>query len=183
MEKSVYALFNRSRRIAFLVGFHILLEVISSLVNVVYTVRATIHGYCMFSKPPDQLMYHSRSGWGRTPIISLLLRDSSAVLFVISALCLLMIGFCRLDGERATVMFFWGVPILSLCGCRLLINIQQLVAHCPTRNVRSASIRTSVLSTLIEIEQWHTGQPHSSILFNSNHDMYFSSNTLDQMAR
>lgn len=201
----VYALFNRSRRIAFLVGFHILLEVISSLVNVVYTVRATIHGYCMFSKPPDQLMYHSiiilstqitlicltllktvltsRSGWGRTPIISLLLRDSSAVLFVISALCLLMIGFCRLDGERAAVMFFWGVPILSLCGCRLLINIQQLVAHCPTRNVRSASIRTSVLSTLIEIEQWHTGQPHSSILFNSNHDMYFSSNTLDQMAR
>ncbi|KAG1839327.1 hypothetical protein DFJ58DRAFT_812690 [Suillus subalutaceus] len=103
----VYALFNRSRRIVLLVGFHILLEVISSVVNAVYTVRATkYHGYCIFSKPPHQLMYHSiivlstqitlmsltllktiltrRSGWGRTPIVSLLLRDSSAVLFVIS---------------------------------------------------------------------------------------------------
>ncbi|KAG2072033.1 hypothetical protein BDR04DRAFT_470856 [Suillus decipiens] len=132
----VYALFNRSRRIAFLVGFHILLEVISSVVNVVYTIRANKHGYCIFSKPPDELMYYSRSGWGRTPIVSLLLRDSSAVLFVISALCLLTMGFCRLNGERVTVMFFWG-----------------LVAHCPTRSILSASIRTSVLSTLIEIEQ------------------------------
>lgn len=55
----VYALFNRSRRIAFLVGFHILLQVTSSVVNVVYTIRAAkYHGYCIFSKPPLQLTYH-----------------------------------------------------------------------------------------------------------------------------
>ncbi|KAG1816342.1 uncharacterized protein BJ212DRAFT_1354314 [Suillus subaureus] len=171
----VYALFNRSRRIAFLVGFHILLEVISSVVNAVYTIRATeYHGYCIFYKPSHQLLYYSiiilstqitlmgltlsktiltrRSGWGRTPIVSLLLRDGSAVLFVISALCLLTIGFCRLNGERATVIFFWSVSILSSCGCWLLMNTQQLVAHGRSRRVCSASIRTSVLSTIIEIE-------------------------------
>ncbi|KAG1744445.1 hypothetical protein EDB19DRAFT_516322 [Suillus lakei] len=123
----VYALFNRSRRIAFLIGFQILAGVVSSVVNAVYAARATrYHGYCILSKPPYQLVYHGiivlstqitlmglislkhvltrRSGWGRTPIVSLLLRDSSAVLFVISALCLLTIAFCRLNGERATVM-------------------------------------------------------------------------------
>lgn len=59
MGKSVYALFNRSRRIAFLVGFHILLQVTSSMVNVIYTIRAAkYHEYCIFSKPPLQLTYH-----------------------------------------------------------------------------------------------------------------------------
>ncbi|KAG1774745.1 hypothetical protein EV702DRAFT_1122482 [Suillus placidus] len=172
----VYALFNRSRRIAFLVGFHILLDVISSVVNAVYTIQATKHHgpYCISSKPPRQLLYHSiivlstqitlmgltllktvlsrRSGWGRTPIVSLLLRDSRAVLFVISALCLLSIGLCRLDGARTTVMFFWSVSILSSSGCWLLMNTQQLVAHYPTRKEHSASIRPPVLSTIIEIE-------------------------------
>ncbi|KAG2338961.1 hypothetical protein BDR05DRAFT_968593 [Suillus weaverae] len=171
----VYALFNRSRRIAFLVGFHILVDVISSVVNAVYTIRATkYHKHCISSKPPHQLMYHSiivlstqvtlmgltllktvlsrRSGWGRTPIVSLLLRDSSAVLFVISALCLLSIGLCQLNDERPAVMFFWSVSILPSCGCWLLMNTQQLIAHCPTRKESSASIRAPVLSTLIEIE-------------------------------
>ncbi|KAG2034154.1 hypothetical protein BDR03DRAFT_965613 [Suillus americanus] len=192
----VYALFNRSRRIAFLVGFHVLLEVVSSVVNAVYTIRTTeYHGYCIFSKPPHQLMYHGiivlstqitlmgltllktvltrRSGWGRTPIVSLVLRDSSAVLVVISALCLLTIGFCRFNGERATVMLFWSVSILSSCGCWLLVNTQQLVAHSPARRIHSASIGTSVLSTLIEIEQCHVSQPRSGMQFDSNHDMCF----------
>lgn len=202
----VYALFNRSRRIAFLVGFHILLQVTSSMVNVVYTIRAAkYHEYCIFSKPPLQLTYHGiivlstqitlmgltllktvlarRSGWGRTPIVSLLLRDSSAVFVVISALCLLTIGFCRLNGEGAIVMLFWNVSILSSCGCWLLINTQQLVAHCPTRGVRSPSIRSSVLSTLVEIEQWHIDESCSGMLLDSDHDISFISSTSDSVAR
>ncbi|KAG2123429.1 hypothetical protein DEU56DRAFT_829906 [Suillus clintonianus] len=168
----VYALYNRSRRIAFLIGFQILLEVASSVVNTVYAVRITRS--CMFSKPPHQLLYHGiivlsthttlmglpllkhvltrSSGWGRTPLVSLILRDGSAVHFVVSALCVVMIGFCRLDGERATVMFFWSLSILSSCGCWLLMNTQRLVTH-PTHRVSSTSIRASVLSTHIEIEQ------------------------------
>lgn len=221
----VYALFNRSRRIAFLVGFHILLQVTSSVVNVIYTIRAAkYHEYCIFSKPPLQLTYHGiivlstqitlmgltllktvlarRSGWGRTPIVSLLLRDSSAVFVVISALCLLTIGFCRLNGEGAIVMllyiwpfillfcaddmftrFSWNVSILSSCGCWLLINTQQLVAHCPTRGVRSPSIRSSVLSTLVEIEQWHVDESCSGMLLDSDHDISFISSTSDSVAR
>lgn len=72
-----------------------------------------------------------RSGWGRTPIVSLLLRDSSAVFFVISgqrlrawymfqyslsliALCLSTIGFCRLNGEGAIVMLLYIWPFILL---------------------------------------------------------------------
>lgn len=193
----VYALFNKSRRIAFLVGFHIVLQVISSVVNAVYTIRAAKYdGYCIFSKPLHQLTYHGivvlstqitligltslktiltrRSGWGRTPIVSLLLRDSSTVLFVVSALCLSTIGICRLNGEGAIVMLFWSVSILSSCGCWLLMNTQQLVAHYHTRGARSTSIRNPVLSTFVEFEQWHVDEYCSGTMFDSNHDMSFT---------
>jgi hypothetical protein len=87
-----------------------------------------------------------RSGWGRTPIVSLLLRDSSAVFFVISgqrlcawyifqhslsliALCLLTIGFCRLHGEGAIVMLLYIWPFtLLFCADDMFIRFSWSVS-------------------------------------------------------
>lgn len=63
------------------------------------------------------------------------------------------------------------------------MNMQQLVTHCPTRRVRSPSIRNSVFSTVVEIEQWHVDESCSGILLDSDHDMSFILSTSDSVAR
>ena len=121
---SVYALFNKSRRIAIILGSQMALEYVMLVIMVShYFPRIPFIPYCILAQPPYQIIYHTqvslfyliyhfansassivvlttqstligltlikhilarRAGWGRTPLVSLLIRDGTATYFVTS---------------------------------------------------------------------------------------------------
>lgn len=156
----VYALFNRSRRIAIILGSLMSLEYIVLMIVISVSFhRIPSIPYCILSKPPSQIMYHAiavvatqstllglaliknilarRAGWGRAPLVSLLIRDGTATYFIICVIFFCIGSFCELRDERTVIMFFWLISIISSCGCRLIINMQRLavdeklVPHAP----------------------------------------------------
>lgn len=156
----VYALFNRSRRIAIILGSLMSLEYIVLMIVISISFhRIPSIPYCILSKPPSQIMYHAiavvatqstllglaliknilarRAGWGRAPLVSLLIRDGTATYFIICVIFFCIGSFCELRDERTVIMFFWLISIISSCGCRLIINMQRLavdeklVPHAP----------------------------------------------------
>ena len=58
---SVYALFNKSRRIAFILGSEMTLEYILFVFVVSeYFPEIVIMPYCILSEPPFQIVYHTQ---------------------------------------------------------------------------------------------------------------------------
>ncbi|KIK45645.1 hypothetical protein CY34DRAFT_500168 [Suillus luteus UH-Slu-Lm8-n1] len=156
----VYALFNRSRRIAIILGSLMTLEYIVLIIVIgVSFHRIPSIPYCILSKPPSQIITSSiavvatqstllglalikhilarRAGWGRAPLVSLLIRDGTATYFIICVIFFCIGSFCELRDERTVIMFFWLISIVSSCGCRLVVNMQRLavdeklVPHAP----------------------------------------------------
>ncbi|KAJ8593003.1 hypothetical protein M405DRAFT_635378 [Rhizopogon salebrosus TDB-379] len=146
----VYALFNRSRRIAILLGLLMILEYIMLVFMVCkYLPGVVIKPYCILSEPPPESVYHitvimgtqttllgltlmkhslaKRAGWGRTPLVSLLIRDGTTAYFIICVIFFFIVSFCKLHEERSVMGFFWLISIISSCGCRLIINTQHLM--------------------------------------------------------
>lgn len=148
----VYALFNRSRRIVIILGSLMTLEfVILVIVVSGYFHRIPSIPYCILSKPPHQIIYYAiavvttqstllglalikqilarRAGWGRAPLVSLLIRDGTTTFFIICVILFCIGSFCELRDERTVIMFFWLISIISSCGCRLIVNMQRLAVY------------------------------------------------------
>ncbi|KAG2123432.1 hypothetical protein DEU56DRAFT_51891 [Suillus clintonianus] len=164
----VYALFNRSRRIAIMLGSLMTLEYIILVIIVGgYFHRIPSIPYCILSKPPNQIIYHAiavvatqstllclslikhllarRAGWGRAPLVSLLIRDGTATYFIICVIFLCIGSFCQLRDERTVIMFFWLISVISSCGCRLIVNMQRLA-------VDEKVVHRSHITSEIEVE-------------------------------
>lgn len=164
----VYALFNRSRRIAIVLGSLMTLEyIILAIVITGYFHRIPSIPHCILSKPPYQIIYPTivavalqstllglalikhilarRAGWGRAPLVSLLIRDGMTTYFVLCVMLFCVGLFCELRDERAVIMFFWVIPITSSCGCRLIVNMQRMV-------VAEKLVPRSPITSEIEVE-------------------------------
>ncbi|KAJ8594131.1 hypothetical protein M405DRAFT_730282, partial [Rhizopogon salebrosus TDB-379] len=179
----VYALFNRSRRIAILLGLLMMLEYIMLVIVVGKCFPAiVIPPYCILSKPlPESvylmqvslfsivilvtqttilgltLMKHilaKRAGWGRTPLVSLLIRDGTTAYFIICMIFFLMVSLCKLHDERSVIIFFWTISIVSSYGCRLIINMQRLTDDGKTHSVPHPRITSQYphITSQIEVE-------------------------------
>ncbi|KAG2072032.1 hypothetical protein BDR04DRAFT_1117259 [Suillus decipiens] len=86
--------------------------------------------YCILSKPPYQIIYHAvfsiavmttqsallglalikhilarRDGWGRAPLVSLLIRDGTTTFFITCVILFCIGSFCELRDERTVIMF------------------------------------------------------------------------------
>ncbi|KAG0700498.1 hypothetical protein DFH29DRAFT_931776 [Suillus ampliporus] len=145
----VYALFNKSRRIAIILGLQMILEYIILVILVGdYFNKIPSIPYCILSKPPSQILYHAiaavatqstllglsltkhimarRAGWGRAPLVSLLIRDGTATYLLICVIFSCIGSFCKIRDERTVIMFFWLISTISSCGCRLIVNMQRL---------------------------------------------------------
>ncbi|KAG1744444.1 hypothetical protein EDB19DRAFT_516327 [Suillus lakei] len=145
----VYALFNRSRRVAVILGSQMTLEYIILVIVVGgYFHRIPSIPYCILSKPPYQIIYHAiavvatqstllglalikhilarRAGWGRAPLVSLLIRDGTATYFIICVIFFCIGSFCELRDERTVIMFFWLISIISSCS---ICNVWQLMKN------------------------------------------------------
>ncbi|KAH7884969.1 hypothetical protein F5I97DRAFT_1881294 [Phlebopus sp. FC_14] len=67
-----------------------------------------------------------RSGFGRTPLVSLLIREGITIYgFVIVYFAVALISIMQGD-DRAMTLFMWAVSISSTCGCRLIISLERL---------------------------------------------------------
>ncbi|KAH7882181.1 hypothetical protein F5I97DRAFT_433960 [Phlebopus sp. FC_14] len=139
----VFALFNKSYRVAYCLAILITGEVATMAINAAHTIPLMPQdGVCVVMKPPKEIMNYSillgfivfkhvvavRAGWGRTPIVLLIIRDSTSVYVVMIVLTGFILAHCELQDDCTIVMFFWLMSISSASGCRLIINMQQLAS-------------------------------------------------------
>ncbi|KIJ18151.1 hypothetical protein PAXINDRAFT_110634 [Paxillus involutus ATCC 200175] len=145
----VFALFNKSYCIACLLVTFIAAEMVTIAAYGFHAIpEIGPSDACIFTEPPKAILNYSvacivtqsvllgltcfkhltglRPGWGRTPLVSLLVRDGSAVYVVMLAFVVAIISFCKLEDERTVVMFFWLISFSSVSGCRLIVNMQRL---------------------------------------------------------
>ncbi|KAN0080075.1 hypothetical protein V8E55_009641 [Tylopilus felleus] len=138
----VYALFNRSRKVGvFLTGL-ILLDVGLAGTQMVKCPTVEYFETCMLPLPLDNMgevhtsivmfvqttligmivfkhLAEVRQGWGRTPLLSFLVRDATSNYVAVFPLVI-----CGLDDQRVIVVFYWSISLYSAIGCRLILNME-----------------------------------------------------------
>ncbi|KAH7924348.1 hypothetical protein BV22DRAFT_1035246 [Leucogyrophana mollusca] len=165
----VYALYNKSRRIALLLFALAMCEIMTLAINSVHTIpnlQASNVEICILAKPPPEIVYYSltvlltqstllvltilkhvfvrRMGLGRTPIVSQLTRDGTVVYGIMFVLLLMTAVFCKSDQQITIVMFFWSMSVSSTCGCRLIINMQRLSKYEDARSDTAAQFTSDI---------------------------------------
>ncbi|KAH7924349.1 hypothetical protein BV22DRAFT_516409 [Leucogyrophana mollusca] len=163
----VYALYNKSRRIASLLLTLFLSEVLILCINSIHTIpNLQSAKICIMVEPTEHIVYYSltvlltqstllaltvakhifarRRGFARTPLVSQLTRDGTVVYAIVSVL-ILMTGVCCVSDKQLTViMFFWSTSISPAAGCRLIMNMQRLSRYDDTRFGTTAQFTTDI---------------------------------------
>ncbi|KAG9309986.1 hypothetical protein JVU11DRAFT_10020 [Chiua virens] len=143
----IYALYNRSRRMAFLLLILHLIE-IGGAVRMILTESDGFYGICLLLRPGDssknqafvsfttqcilivltlvKCFLATKAGWGRTPLVSLLIRDGSAVYIFECLLLACALIVCGLRHERGIALFFWVTSLYSFYGCYLVMGLERL---------------------------------------------------------
>ncbi|EGO02843.1 hypothetical protein SERLA73DRAFT_176266 [Serpula lacrymans var. lacrymans S7.3] len=163
----VYALYNKSRRVGGLLYALILIEIIAMTANSIHTIPIIEHAViCVLVKPPQQILYYSisvfttqsalmgltlikhffamRNGWGRTPLVSLLMRDGIAVYLVMFVLIASTVIYCLSGNELTVIVFFWLLSLLSSTGCRLIVNMQRLATMAERHSTSGVQLSTEI---------------------------------------
>jgi len=146
----VFALYNRKRCIGVVLLSLLAGENITQVVSMVYTIPiitynptchiqriprfAATHGFATISTQSIVLgltifkhVVALRAGWGRTPLVSLMIRDGALAFIVISAVQLSATMFIMFGIDTLSIHFVWWLlPILCASGCRLIVNMQRL---------------------------------------------------------
>ncbi|TFK31293.1 hypothetical protein BDQ12DRAFT_217459 [Crucibulum laeve] len=150
----VYALYNRSRRITYFLGGVFLtgltLQIIGSvmLVTSAYTgpilcssSQASTMGLSLFAAGAcvnETIMLFMtflkvfgtyRDGWGRTPLVSVMIRDGLLVFVLLSVIISTMISFelvQHLSDSLWNTAFSCYIASLSITGCRLILKMRRL---------------------------------------------------------
>ncbi|KAF8888042.1 hypothetical protein BD779DRAFT_1672454 [Infundibulicybe gibba] len=84
-------------------------------------------------------------GWSASPIISLIIRDVTAIFCMIFVTCLGIAVLTMLDSQYAPMGYFWFLSIVSSSGCRLIINLQTLAAASEAREPSTTVWLSTVL--------------------------------------
>ncbi|EGN96954.1 hypothetical protein SERLA73DRAFT_185211 [Serpula lacrymans var. lacrymans S7.3] len=145
----VYALWNGSRKIATILTTELIIEISCMCTSTFFIMSDFRPGpMCLFDRAPPQIIYFSvsaavtqitlvvltgwkqftasRYGWGRTPLVSLVLRDGSFTAIVnLTIFCFPLMNIL-LEIDTNDIIFYWLLSILSICGCRLILNIHRL---------------------------------------------------------
>lgn len=151
----VHALYNRSRKSGILLGLVFItgfaLEVTSDI-RVIKSVIDSPNNICM--PPPyerlalalfaagvglvqstllfmtvSKVILGRKLGWGRTPLVSLMLRDGVIVFALLIVVVTLIITFeiaQNMEVLKWNAIFSWYVSLLSIVGCRVIMNMRRL---------------------------------------------------------
>ncbi|KAF8556762.1 hypothetical protein OG21DRAFT_553100 [Imleria badia] len=147
LASRVFALYNRSRRIAFLLLMLILAETAGTVRILSLRQTNQFHGTCLLIQSSKQSKYQTilgftvhcmlitltlvkyfiavRAGWGRTPLVSLVVRDGSTVYGTIVFLVITVVIGCGLQNERGVAAFFWCTAFMSISGCRMILSMER----------------------------------------------------------
>ncbi|KAF8836208.1 hypothetical protein BDN67DRAFT_958338 [Paxillus ammoniavirescens] len=144
-----YALFNKNRYVAILLS----LLIAGEIINISICVSETIPGVsfetvCVLIPVPKRTMTYGiivpitqtilvgsiifksvlarYSGWGRTPLVSLLIREGVGTYLLMTMLFGFAAIWCLSEDERGVSLCYWSISMMSTCGCRLLINTEKL---------------------------------------------------------
>ncbi|KAH7923689.1 hypothetical protein BV22DRAFT_566366 [Leucogyrophana mollusca] len=154
-----YAMWKRSRKVAVML---FLLAVLEDIFN----------DLCLFIKPPlgavifsiaallaqivtmllTLIRYNTArlSGWARSPLVTLVVREGGISFLTISALLMVGVIYTFIDSKYGDIMFYWVLSLLSASGCRSIVNMRRLSA------TRGQSAEDSHLTTEIWIEADYT---------------------------
>ncbi|KAH7884967.1 hypothetical protein F5I97DRAFT_1305679 [Phlebopus sp. FC_14] len=155
-----YALFNRSRLVALLLGALIGGEIIiSGLTLRGAVVEMPFETVCtLVSFPKGDAVYASfvaavqstlawlilsksylafRTGWGRTPLVSFLIKRVIITYGILIVFISLSFAVILRSDNRAATLFMWANPILATCACRLIIGLESLGSNTETRSQES----------------------------------------------
>ncbi|KAN0080074.1 hypothetical protein V8E55_009640 [Tylopilus felleus] len=67
-------------------------------------------------------------GWGRTPLLSFLMKDASSNYVAVFLLCGMTLA---IFGLRSVTAFYWSTPIFSAVGCHLILNMERFARKHP----------------------------------------------------
>ncbi|KAF8814052.1 hypothetical protein BYT27DRAFT_7082978, partial [Phlegmacium glaucopus] len=160
----VYALYNRSRRIkyflctAFLTNFSVELwgnsQVIRSVIKgnsciadatpstslIAFGASASLFQGLILCMTLFKYVAGHHYGWARTPLTSLLLRQGIAVCFLTFGMVVVNLTYEKMrtsDAEFSNAAFAWYMSLLSVAGCRLILDMRKLAVSHPARNPES----------------------------------------------
>jgi hypothetical protein len=147
LASRVFALYNRSRSIAFLLSILILMEVAGTVRLLWWRLNTDFYGICLLlqltrsgrnqsilcfsvhcmliSLTLFKYFFALRAGWGRTPLVSLVVRDNSTVYATTVFLLVSVVIVCGLDNERGITVFFWTTSLTSISGCRMILSMER----------------------------------------------------------
>ncbi|KAF8130277.1 hypothetical protein EV363DRAFT_244809 [Boletus edulis] len=149
----VYALFNRNRKTGVFLGSLILLESGLAVTHMVKCPAVEYLEACFLLKPHNDLanahtivvmtvqsilmgmfifkqVVGVRLGWGRTPLLSFLVKDATSNYIAVFLLCSTTLAFLGFDDQRAIAVFYWSTPLYSAVGCRLILNMERFARRC-----------------------------------------------------
>ncbi|KIJ65397.1 hypothetical protein HYDPIDRAFT_27409 [Hydnomerulius pinastri MD-312] len=171
----VYVLWNRSKRIFFMFGIFLVLEVSCMIVSAsLISPNAVFNQICLFKKPPLLFVlfsvaalltqfaiiaftvYRHQRGpdhrMRRPTLATLTVREGCVVASTIFALFLVGVVYIFLDTEYGDIMFYWILSVLSISGCRLILSAHRFHAENSTALPSSygGDENDVCLSTIIE---------------------------------
>lgn len=95
-----------------------------------------------------RILVNRHTGWMRTPVVSLVLRDGILVFVMLAIMTSVLISFeiMRTAGVLVwNAAFSWYVTLLSIAGCRLVMNMRKLAVN-QVRNSQRNSTMTAFSS-------------------------------------
>ncbi|KAH7907799.1 hypothetical protein BJ138DRAFT_439324 [Hygrophoropsis aurantiaca] len=173
----VYLLWNRNRKIALALFGLVALEMCAMVSGAKMVIPdQRMNDLCMFSKPPIGAIFFMiafivtqtvviilllarrsaayRFGWNRVPLYMIVVRDAKIMFLVIFSLFLTGIVYMLVGSGHGGTIFYWTVSMLSICGCRTILNSHKLPSSSRTSSV--------CLTTDIWIENESEHSSHTS---------------------
>jgi len=135
----VFALFNRSRRVALFLVVLMLLQAcmlprVERDLQRAHPAAIIIIQSIMICMLLFKLVMGVRRGWGRTPLVSFLMRDASQSYALVFFLSGIPLAFRGLDEKRIVAVFYWAITLDSFIGSRLILNMERYLRENPSDN-------------------------------------------------
>ncbi|KAF8881257.1 hypothetical protein BD779DRAFT_1025887 [Infundibulicybe gibba] len=150
----VYALYDRSRRVATFLVTILFMDVVSLSAQALYLCAETVvvpevpifDEACLMKQTPSAVLSSSievlviqgtlwgmtwwksnrSEPWTRTPLISLVVRDGAFVFVGLFAILVITLPYALLVRSVEHVVFSWSISLMAFIACRLIINLLQL---------------------------------------------------------
>ncbi|KAF4598135.1 hypothetical protein EYR38_006531 [Pleurotus pulmonarius] len=159
----VYALYNGHWAIRLSVGCLFFMEIVCMIVGLALAIPGIRFGpNCSTTGIPQSLIIYGagsvlfqiilflltvvrfaiavRSGWGRIPLVELIMRDGTWAFFVLVAIVIAEAGLFGLENHAlAGVLYGWLLTTFSFVGYRVLFNLQKVAVRTPLPSTSRSS--------------------------------------------